>query len=266
MTLSRCTFRRQVAKTKGKIHAEYSIKYAAVIMIFLLSGAGLKTRVLLDAAAAWRIHLARLPASRPRYASSALTPPSTLCSCTAVDADAIAGRHSRHRIWHRAWALENIAEQGSGGGPGGVPGHQHDGQHQRGVHQSRGRERGACAGECRGGELGWHLSDARLADGVFVGLGTRAVRPGDQAAGHHRRCAADSGQYMPVHRTSRSGRGAEARQLLEGGQLHDPAAGVGHLQQHVRQTRHGAAHLLHEPLLPAEPLVSCFLPRSIRGR
>ena len=68
-------FPRQVAKSKGKIHAEYSIKYAAVIIIFLLSGAGLKTRVLLDAATAWRIHLARSLASHRCCASSALTAP-----------------------------------------------------------------------------------------------------------------------------------------------------------------------------------------------
>jgi sodium/bile acid cotransporter 7 len=50
-------FAAQVAKTGGLIRAEYSIKYGAVVVIFLLSGAGLKTSVLLSAAASWRIHL-----------------------------------------------------------------------------------------------------------------------------------------------------------------------------------------------------------------
>ena len=73
----------QVAKTGGYLRAEYSIKYGAVrglrarreaarvtvrltalshtqvCLIFLCSGAGLKTKVLLSAASAWRLHLAR---------------------------------------------------------------------------------------------------------------------------------------------------------------------------------------------------------------
>lgn len=102
-----CAF--QVAKTKGNIRAEYSIKYAAVIVIFLLSGAGLKTRVLLDAASAWRVHLVRVHRSAWRRARSADVARLRVAPL-AADADAVFGGHPRHRLRNCAWALENVAE------------------------------------------------------------------------------------------------------------------------------------------------------------
>ncbi|KAF6262357.1 SBF-like CPA transporter family-domain-containing protein [Scenedesmus sp. NREL 46B-D3] len=47
----------KLGATKGYIRAEYSIKIPAIIVIFIISGLGLKTKALLTAAADLRIHL-----------------------------------------------------------------------------------------------------------------------------------------------------------------------------------------------------------------
>ncbi|KAI9218174.1 SBF-like CPA transporter family-domain-containing protein [Blastocladiella britannica] len=46
-----------LGKTNGPIHAEYTIKYGAVMVVFLLSGLGLKSQVLRLAFTHWRAHL-----------------------------------------------------------------------------------------------------------------------------------------------------------------------------------------------------------------
>lgn len=47
----------RLGATGGYIRAEYSIKIPAIIIIFIISGMGLKTKALLTAAADLRIHL-----------------------------------------------------------------------------------------------------------------------------------------------------------------------------------------------------------------
>ncbi|KAF7726996.1 hypothetical protein EC973_008109 [Apophysomyces ossiformis] len=47
----------QVGKSYGDIDAQYTIKWGAVIVIFLLSGLGLEVRVMLQTIVRWRLHL-----------------------------------------------------------------------------------------------------------------------------------------------------------------------------------------------------------------
>lgn len=47
----------RLGATGGYIRAEYSIKIPAIVIIFIISGMGLKTKALLNAAADLRIHL-----------------------------------------------------------------------------------------------------------------------------------------------------------------------------------------------------------------
>lgn len=47
----------QVGKTNGDIQAQYSIKWGAVIVIFLLSGLGLEIRQMVHTVLRWRLHL-----------------------------------------------------------------------------------------------------------------------------------------------------------------------------------------------------------------
>ncbi|KAL7747201.1 LRR receptor-like serine/threonine-protein kinase RGI2 [Sorochytrium milnesiophthora] len=46
-----------VGRKKGVLRSEYSIKYGAVIVIFLISGLGLKSRVLAQTMLLWKLHL-----------------------------------------------------------------------------------------------------------------------------------------------------------------------------------------------------------------
>lgn len=47
----------QVGKTHGIVQSQYSVKYGAVIVIFLLSGLGIDVRVMLRTIMFWRLHL-----------------------------------------------------------------------------------------------------------------------------------------------------------------------------------------------------------------
>ena len=47
----------QVGKTDGVIEAQYTVKWGAVIVIFLLSGLGLEVKVMLHTILRWRLHL-----------------------------------------------------------------------------------------------------------------------------------------------------------------------------------------------------------------
>lgn len=47
----------QVGKANGIIEAQYTVKWGAVIVIFLLSGLGLEVRVMLHTILRWRLHL-----------------------------------------------------------------------------------------------------------------------------------------------------------------------------------------------------------------
>lgn len=47
----------QVGKTDGDIQAQYTVKWGAVIVIFLLSGLGLEVKVMLRTMLRWRLHL-----------------------------------------------------------------------------------------------------------------------------------------------------------------------------------------------------------------
>lgn len=47
----------QVGKTNGAIEAQYTVKWGAVIVIFLLSGLGLEVSVMLKTILRWRLHL-----------------------------------------------------------------------------------------------------------------------------------------------------------------------------------------------------------------
>ncbi|KAI8393896.1 SBF-like CPA transporter family-domain-containing protein [Radiomyces spectabilis] len=47
----------QVGKTHGDIEAQYTIKWGAVIIIFLLSGLGLEVRIMFQTILRWRLHL-----------------------------------------------------------------------------------------------------------------------------------------------------------------------------------------------------------------
>ncbi|KAG0177517.1 hypothetical protein DFQ29_004747 [Apophysomyces sp. BC1021] len=47
----------QVGKSYGDLQAQYTIKWGAVIVIFLLSGLGLEVRVMLQTILRWRLHL-----------------------------------------------------------------------------------------------------------------------------------------------------------------------------------------------------------------
>lgn len=47
----------QVGKTNGDIEAQYTVKWGAVIVIFLLSGLGLEVSVMLKTILKWRLHL-----------------------------------------------------------------------------------------------------------------------------------------------------------------------------------------------------------------
>ncbi|KAI9271529.1 SBF-like CPA transporter family-domain-containing protein [Phascolomyces articulosus] len=47
----------QVGKTNGVIEAQYTVKWGAVIVIFLLSGLGLEVKVMLQTILRWRLHL-----------------------------------------------------------------------------------------------------------------------------------------------------------------------------------------------------------------
>lgn len=47
----------QVGKTDGDIQAQYTVKWGAVIVIFLLSGLGLEVSVMLKTILRWRLHL-----------------------------------------------------------------------------------------------------------------------------------------------------------------------------------------------------------------
>jgi sodium/bile acid cotransporter 7 len=47
----------QVGKTDGSIQSQYTVKWGAVIVIFLLSGLGLEVSVLLRTILRWRLHL-----------------------------------------------------------------------------------------------------------------------------------------------------------------------------------------------------------------
>lgn len=47
----------QVGKTGGIVQSQYSVKYGAVIVIFLLSGLGIDVRVMLRTIMFWRMHL-----------------------------------------------------------------------------------------------------------------------------------------------------------------------------------------------------------------
>ena len=47
----------QVGKANGIIEAQYTVKWGAVIVIFLLSGLGLEVRVMLQTILRWRLHL-----------------------------------------------------------------------------------------------------------------------------------------------------------------------------------------------------------------
>lgn len=47
----------QVGKTDGAIDAQYTVKWGAVIVIFLLSGLGLEVKVMLRTIVRWRLHL-----------------------------------------------------------------------------------------------------------------------------------------------------------------------------------------------------------------
>ncbi|KAI8075622.1 putative sodium bile acid cotransporter [Thamnidium elegans] len=47
----------QVGKTNGDIEAQYTVKWGAVILIFLLSGLGLEVSVMLKTILRWRLHL-----------------------------------------------------------------------------------------------------------------------------------------------------------------------------------------------------------------
>lgn len=46
----------QVGKTNGDIEAQYTVKWGAVIVIFLLSGLGLEVSVMLKTILRWRLH------------------------------------------------------------------------------------------------------------------------------------------------------------------------------------------------------------------
>lgn len=47
----------QVGKSRGDIQAQYTVKWGAVIVIFLLSGLGLEVSVMLKTIMRWRLHL-----------------------------------------------------------------------------------------------------------------------------------------------------------------------------------------------------------------
>lgn len=47
----------QVGKTNGDIEAQYTVKWGAVIIIFLLSGLGLEVSVMIKTILRWRLHL-----------------------------------------------------------------------------------------------------------------------------------------------------------------------------------------------------------------
>ncbi|KAJ3308210.1 hypothetical protein HDU76_004071, partial [Blyttiomyces sp. JEL0837] len=47
----------RLGKKKGIIHAEYTVSYIAVMLIFIISGMSLKTKVLLQSLANWKMHL-----------------------------------------------------------------------------------------------------------------------------------------------------------------------------------------------------------------
>ncbi|KAG1444274.1 hypothetical protein G6F56_010367 [Rhizopus delemar] len=47
----------QVGKSHGDIQAQYTVKWGAVIVIFLLSGLGLEVSVMLKTIVRWRLHL-----------------------------------------------------------------------------------------------------------------------------------------------------------------------------------------------------------------
>ena len=47
----------QVGKSNGAIEAQYTVKWGAVIVIFLLSGLGLEVKVMFQTILRWRLHL-----------------------------------------------------------------------------------------------------------------------------------------------------------------------------------------------------------------
>ncbi|MEW5297069.1 MAG: hypothetical protein WDW38_007175 [Sanguina aurantia] len=79
-----------LGKTYGWVHAEYTVKWGAIIVVFFLTGLTLKSRALLDASKRLRIHLLI------QFLSLVLTPAigfgmAKLLSLSSVDPDLIQG-------------------------------------------------------------------------------------------------------------------------------------------------------------------------------